>query len=142
MQVRPGLAATPSLTRDPVDTLGYSCFTNSVTRIQAQQDAQLTRAALPLLTLQLIWQRESYGYELVERLGAIGLDVSTGLVYPVLNRLERDALVTTASKPSPSGPPRKYFSLTDAGLAALSIARSQWEQTATAVSLALNPRRE
>ena len=114
----------------------YSCFTISVSRIQARQDAQLTRAVLPLLTLQLIRARESYGYELVERLAALGLDVSTGLVYPVLNRMERDGWVTTSSKPSPSGPPRKYFSLTAAGATALADARAQWEQTAAAVDLA------
>lgn len=88
--------------------------------------------------LQLIDQRQSYGYELVERLAAFGLEVSTGLVYPVLNRFERDALVTTSSQPSPSGPPRKYFSLTDAGVDALAVARSQWERTATAVTEALD----
>ncbi|GAB3150122.1 PadR family transcriptional regulator [Microbacterium neimengense] len=114
----------------------YSCFTISVSRIQARQEAQLTRAVLPLLTLQLIDARESYGYELVERLAALGLDASTGLVYPVLNRMERDGWVTTTSKPSPSGPPRKYFSLTAAGVSALADARTQWEQTAAAVDLA------
>jgi len=114
----------------------YSCFTISVSRIQARQDARLTRAVLPLLALQLIRARESYGYELVERLAALGLDVSTGLVYPVLNRMERDGWVTTSSKPSPSGPPRKYFSLTAAGATALADARAQWEQTAAAVDLA------
>ncbi|GLJ78704.1 PadR family transcriptional regulator [Microbacterium imperiale] len=88
--------------------------------------------------MQLIHQRESYGYELVERLSELGLEVSTGLVYPVLNRLERDALVATTPRPSPSGPPRKYFSLTDAGVTALAAARSQWEETATAVATALN----
>ncbi|MDY0914510.1 PadR family transcriptional regulator [Rathayibacter festucae] len=113
-----------------------------MSRIRAQQDAQLTRAALPLLALHLIRRQESYGYELVERLSALGLDVSTGLVYPVLNRLERDALVTTSSRPSPSGPPRKYFSLTDAGETALATALSQWEQTAAVVSAALDPERE
>ncbi|MDD7928312.1 PadR family transcriptional regulator [Microbacterium thalli] len=105
-----------------------------MSRIQARQDAQLTRAALPLLVLHLIQRRESYGYELVERLNALGLEATTGLVYPVLNRLERDALVSTSSRPSPSGPPRKYFSLTDAGVAALAIAMSQWQQMASAVS--------
>ncbi|WP_307321729.1 PadR family transcriptional regulator [Microbacterium sp. SORGH_AS_0862] len=113
-----------------------------MSRIQARQDAQLTRAVLPLITLQLIDAHESYGYELVERLAALGLDASTGLVYPVLNRMERDGWVTTTSKPSPSGPPRKYFTLTPAGASALADARIQWEQAAAAVDLALAPGKE
>lgn len=92
---------------------------------------------LPLLALELIGHRESYGYELVERLAGLGLEASTGLVYPVLNRLERDALLTTSSRPSPSGPPRKYFSLTEAGAAALVIARAQWAHTAAVVAVAV-----
>ncbi|WP_235559992.1 PadR family transcriptional regulator [Microbacterium sp. Leaf159] len=92
--------------------------------------------------LHLIQRHESYGYELVERLSALGLETSTGLVYPVLNRLERDALVVTTSKPSPSGPPRKYFSLTNAGVAALEVATSQWQQTADVVSQALDPAKD
>jgi PadR family transcriptional regulator PadR len=97
---------------------------------------------LPLIVLQLIQQEESYGYELVERLTALDLEVSTGLVYPVLNRLERDALVTTFSRSSSSGPPRKYFSLTAAGATALAVARHQWEQTAMAVSRAIELEKE
>lgn len=96
------------------------------------------RAALPLLTLLLIRRRESYGYELVERLTALGIDAGTGLVYPLLNRLERDGLVTTTSRPSPTGPPRKYFSLTAAGDAALAVARSQWDHLSKAVDGALD----
>lgn len=110
-----------------------------MSRIRAQQDAQVTRAALPLLTLQLISERESYGYEIVERLVALGLDVSTGLIYPVLSRLERDQLVSTRTMTSPHGPPRKYFSLTSEGMNALHTARTQWDLVSTAVARALTP---
>lgn len=110
-----------------------------MSRIQAQQDAQIIRAALPLLTLTLIGDRESYGYEIVERLSKLGLDVSTGLVYPVLSRLERDRLVTTRSVASNSGPPRKYFTLTPEGQDARSSAHNQWLLVSSAVHNALTP---
>ncbi|MCC9069550.1 hypothetical protein [Arthrobacter cryoconiti] len=42
-----------------------------MSRMQAQQDAQIIRSALPLLTLTLIRDRESYGYEIVERLSRL-----------------------------------------------------------------------
>lgn len=108
-----------------------------MSRIQAQQDAQIVRSALPLLTLTLIGERESYGYEIVERLSMLGLEVSTGLVYPVLARLERDRLVTTRLAASTSGPPRKYFTLTPDGLKARASARQQWQLVSTAVHNAL-----
>jgi PadR family transcriptional regulator PadR len=104
-----------------------------MSRIQAQQDAQMLRAVLPLLTLTLIGENESYGYQLVERLADLGLDVSTGLVYPVLSRLERDGLVSTRKVTSSNGPPRKYFALTAAGTKARSAAKEQWLLVAAAV---------
>jgi PadR family transcriptional regulator, regulatory protein PadR len=104
-----------------------------MSRIQAQQDAQMVRAVLPLLTLTLIAREESYGYQLTERLSALGLDVTTGLVYPLLSRLERDGLVSTRMVQSANGPPRKYFALTTAGMAAREAAQEQWHVVSTAV---------
>jgi PadR family transcriptional regulator PadR len=104
-----------------------------MSRIQAQQDAQLVRSALPLLTLTLVAEKESYGYELIERLGVLGLEVTTGLMYPLLSRLERDGLVSTRMVPSTQGPPRKYFALTSAGEAARTSAKEQWHLVAAAV---------
>nr|WP_245346759.1 PadR family transcriptional regulator [Arthrobacter stackebrandtii] len=92
---------------------------------------------MPLLTLTLIGERESYGYEILERLGALGLDVSTGLIYPVLARLERDGQVTTRPVASPNGPPRKYFAITEAGQKARNAAREQWHLVSCAVDSAL-----
>ena len=109
-----------------------------MSRIQAQQDAQLVRAALPLLTLTLISDEESYGYQLVERLIDLGLEVSTGLIYPVLSRLERDGLVSTRMVASANGPPRKYFSLTPDGQAARTSAKEQWHLVSTAVQEAID----
>lgn len=93
----------------------------------------MVRSVLPLLTLTLISEEESYGYQLVERIAAMGLDVSTGLVYPVLSRLERDGLVRTRMNSSPNGPPRKYFALTTAGETARTTALEQWRLVASAV---------
>ncbi|PRB44513.1 PadR family transcriptional regulator [Arthrobacter sp. MYb23] len=104
-----------------------------MSRIQAQQDAQMVRSVLPLLILTLIAEEESYGYQLVERLDAMGLEVTTGLVYPVLSRLERDGLVSTRMVSSPNGPPRKYFALTTAGEQAKATAMEQWRLVASAV---------
>lgn len=107
-----------------------------MSRIQAQQDAQLTRAALPLLTLTLLADEESYGYQLIERLADLGLDVSTGLMYPLLSRLERDGLVSTHMVRSTSGPPRKYFALTEAGHTTRASVKKQWQVVDIAVHAA------
>lgn len=93
----------------------------------------MVRAVLPLLILTLIGEEESYGYQLTERLADLGLDVTTGLVYPLLSRLERDSLVSTRMVASTNGPPRKYFALTPAGQAAQAAAKEQWRLVSAAV---------
>jgi len=85
------------------------------------------------MMLTLIGHRESYGYELVERLAALGVVAGTGLVYPVLTRFEREGLVSSRTAPSSNGPPRRYFSLTPAGERARGEAADQWRQVDLAV---------
>lgn len=113
-----------------------------MTRLEAQRDAHLLRGALPLLILSLLTVRESYGYELVERLTVLGLSATTGLVYPALSRLERDQLVVSHTIGSVTGPPRKYFALTRAGEIARDEATQQWGQIHRAVQTATMKKEE
>lgn len=85
--------------------------------------------------LAVIAVQDAYGYEVVRRLGDAGLaDVADGSIYPALTRLERAGLVQAKRVPSPSGPPRKYFQLTSAGLAHLEAWREEWEALQKAVT--------
>lgn len=80
-----------------------------------------------MLILTLLGERESYGYELVERLRELGLTgLATGVVYPVLGRFERDGLVTSYLQPSSSGPARKYYAITESGREAQADASEKW----------------
>ena len=90
-------------------------------------DPQLLKGVLSLLLLQMLAQRESYGYELVQRLHEIGLsDISDGTVYPALGRLERESRVSARLVSSHSGPARKYYRPTEAGYATLAEGVTGW----------------
>ncbi len=55
-------------------------------------DPQVLKGVLSLLLVRLLAERESYGYELVQRLREIGVtDIAEGSVYPALSRLERES---------------------------------------------------
>ena len=87
-----------------------------------------------MLVLQVLSDEETYGYELVTRLTSRGLvDISTGTVYPVLNRLEREGLLDSRLVASTAGPARKYYGVTASGSAALVDAISGWQDLAAAV---------
>jgi PadR family transcriptional regulator PadR len=90
-------------------------------------DPQLLKGVLSLLLLRLLAERESYGYEIVQRLRELGLsDISEGSVYPALARLEREGRVQTRLVASQSGPARKYYRPTAAGTQALTEGTTSW----------------
>jgi PadR family transcriptional regulator PadR len=95
--------------------------------VRPSHDPQLLKGVLTLLLLQLLAERESYGYEVVQRLHDNGLTgVLEGTVYPALARLERETWLTSRLVASASGPARKYYRLTPAGYDALSTAITSW----------------
>lgn len=80
-----------------------------------------------MLVLAALERGESYGYALVATLRNAGLaDLSTGSVYPVLTRLERERLIVSRIVPSAAGPARKYYAPTADGRRELDRARSSW----------------
>lgn len=91
------------------------------------RDPQLLKGVLPMLALAALAHEETYGYELVTVLREAGLDdLSTGTLYPVLTRLERDGLLTSRLVASTSGPARKYYRPSDLGLRALADQHAAW----------------
>lgn len=70
--------------------------------------------------LLLLRERGGHGYDLLERIGVFGFDDSDpGALYRALRRLENDGLVASSWVPSESGPPRRVYELTEAGVGEL-----------------------
>lgn len=88
---------------------------------------EMLKGVLEGCVLEIICQQETYGYEITKKLNALGFtDVVDGTVYTILLRLEKNKLVDTKKKPSDIGPPRKFFTLNDAGRAELAIFWEKW----------------
>ena len=101
-------------------------------------DPQVLKGVLSLLLLQLLAERESYGYEVVQRLHEAGLaDVLEGTVYPALARLEREGRLTARLVASNAGPARKYYRPTPAGYEALAEGAASWSSLAETVGTVL-----
>ena len=85
------------------------------------------RAALPLCVLAVVTQEETYGYAIAQRLRAAGLGaIKGGTLYPVLNRLEQDGLVTSSWREGAGGPGRKFFAVTPRGADHLADRTRAW----------------
>ena len=104
----------------------------------SEHDSQLLKGVLSLLLLHLLSERESYGYQLVQRLHEVGLTgILEGTVYPALARLEREGRVSTRLVASNAGPARKYYRPTVAGREALTAGTTDWMSLAAVVGAQL-----
>ena len=100
--------------------------------------SRLLRGFLEPCLLALLAPDPDYGLSLMRRLSAAGLEeVPGGSLYPALTRLERRGLVSTSTRPSASGPARKYYELTAAGRTELAARRAEWRSFRTAFSAIL-----
>ena len=73
-----------------------------------------------------------YGYEIAKRLANANDGTSIfkeGTIYPVLRALSAGALLTSRIVPSYSGPPRRYYRITDQGRSVLAEWRQIWQST-------------
>lgn len=70
-----------------------------------------------------------YGYQITKGIDPELLDIKQGALYPVLRSLERSGLLTSAVEPSSSGPPRRYYRITEVGRETLLSWRSAWGLT-------------
>lgn len=96
---------------------------------------EMLKGVLEGCVLEIISNKETYGYEITKQLNEIGFcDVVEGTVYTILLRLERNQWVTIEKKPSEMGPPRKFYSLNDKGRAELENFWRRWEFVSTKIN--------
>lgn len=97
-----------------------------------QKEINSGTAALVLLATLNHSNNQMYGYQIAKHLEE-GRDkipmIKQGALYPVLRSLENSGLLQSLVEPSVSGPPRKYYQITDAGKNTLLRWTDIWEQT-------------
>ncbi len=96
--------------------------------------AQMRKGILELCILSIISEKEAYTSDIIERLKESELIVVEGTLYPLLTRLKKDELVHYQWKESTSGPPRKYYHITEAGTEFLQSLKNTWNRLVNAVN--------
>lgn len=109
-----------------------------------QIEKDLVAAAATPLVLAILAESESYGYAILKRVRELSdgeLQWTDGMLYPLLHRLHRLGYVTTEWRTPLGGRRRKYYSISDDGLAALAEHQRQWVAVArtTATSRSSKP---
>ncbi|HQT52283.1 MAG: PadR family transcriptional regulator [Phenylobacterium sp.] len=89
-----------------------------------------------MCVLALLSRGDNYAYEIASRL-AEGIDMGEGTIYPLMRRMQADGLVDTYLVESSSGPPRKYYRLTEAGKTNFISQKQAWVSFSKAVNAIL-----
>jgi len=90
---------------------------------------------LEFCILSILEGGESYTSEILTQLKDAKLLVVEGTVYPLLTRLKNAGLLSYRWEESTSGPPRKYYGLTETGKIFLTGLNSTWSDLVKAVNL-------
>jgi len=88
---------------------------------------------LEFCILSVIKQGEAYPSDIIDKMKAANLNIFEGTLYPLLTRLKNAEFLTYRWVESNSGPPRKYFSLTEKGNAFYKELEATWFELANAV---------
>jgi PadR family transcriptional regulator PadR len=96
--------------------------------------SQMRKGILEYCILQIISQGSCYSSDILDRLKQAKLLVVEGTLYPLLTRLKNGGLLSYRWEESKSGPPRKYFEITEAGAVFLASLRSTWSELQFAVN--------
>jgi len=99
---------------------------------------QMRKGILEFCILHIIARGEVYASDMIEELTAARIMVVEGTLYPLLTRLRKAGLVDYRWEESASGPPRKYYRLTDAGEEFLAKLDNTWKELSISTSQIMN----
>ncbi len=98
-------------------------------------ESQMRKGLLELCILGIIQrQNEAYPSDILEQLKEAKLVVLEGTLYPLLTRLKNAGMLSYRWEESVSGPPRKYFTLTEEGKQFYTQLRTTWTELSNAVN--------
>jgi PadR family transcriptional regulator, regulatory protein PadR len=100
--------------------------------------AQMRKGVLEFCILSVLKEKDAYTSEILDTLKNAKLLVVEGTVYPLLTRLKNDGLLHYRWEESTSGPPRKYYGLTNDGKNFLNELNNTWEELSGAVNTITN----
>ncbi|MBO7279665.1 MAG: PadR family transcriptional regulator [Bacteroidaceae bacterium] len=89
--------------------------------------SQMRKGMLEYCVMLLLDKKSYYSSDIIDELERANLIVVEGTLYPLLSRLKKEELLDYEWQESPSGPPRKYYRLTDAGKAVLAALDENWK---------------
>ena len=104
--------------------------------------SQMRKGVLEYCILSIIKKGEVYPGDIIDEVKNAGLNLLEGTLYPLLNRLKNAEILSYRWVESTTGPPRKYFALTDKGLVFYELLESTWNELSNSVDILINKTKE
>ncbi len=96
--------------------------------LQESYKNQMRKGMLEFCTLLIIEKDKAYASKIITQLKMADLLVVEGTLYPLLSRLKSQGLLEYSWEESRSGPPRKYYELTNEGKKTLENLKKIWKE--------------
>ncbi|MDX5479929.1 MAG: PadR family transcriptional regulator [Cyclobacteriaceae bacterium] len=96
---------------------------------------QMRKGLLEFCILHIIARGEVYASDMIDGLTEAKMIVVEGTLYPLLQRLKNASLVSYRWAESESGPPRKYYTITEEGKEFLNTLNETWESLVKSTQL-------
>ncbi|MDT0556574.1 PadR family transcriptional regulator [Patiriisocius hiemis] len=96
--------------------------------------AQMRKGVLEFCILSILKDGEAYTSDILDTLKDAKMLVVEGTIYPLLTRLKNAGLLSYRWEESTSGPPRKYYDLTETGRLFLKELDTTWSELQQAVN--------
>lgn len=94
---------------------------------------QMRKGILEFCILHIISRGEVYASDMLDELTSARIMVVEGTLYPLLTRLKNAGLLDYKWVESTSGPPRKYYLLTELGRTSLAALNETWQELSDSV---------
>jgi PadR family transcriptional regulator PadR len=102
--------------------------------------AQMRKGVLEYCILGILQKQDAYASDIIDQLKEAKLIIVEGTLYPLLTRLKNASLLDYRWEESTSGPPRKYYSLSESGRKFQAELKGTWEELSQAVEYITTPK--
>ena len=100
--------------------------------------AEMRKGVLEYCILSILQHGDAYTSEIISTLKSAEMIVVEGTIYPLLTRLKNSGLLSYRWEESSSGPPRKYYVLSESGQQFLKELDKTWNNLMVAVNQITN----
>jgi PadR family transcriptional regulator PadR len=99
--------------------------------------AQMKKGVLEMVILSIISKQEVYASDIIRQLKDAKLLVVEGTLYPLLTRLKNEGLLDYRWEESKSGPPRKYYTISELGQRTVKELTVGWKEMVNSINTLL-----